>query len=359
MSNVHTTSERPASRQRRGALIGAVAAISVAVAAAAVVVALQVGGSDVTPVQSAGQTTQQHVPQDSAPTSTSGGEAGDTTPAEPQDGSTTSTGEAPSERRAYGDGVLSFEQVADDLDPTFTWTVDQFAMPMLDYYWTYIGSTGWIPLNGYAGVDPGEQLYCDGTPVTDGDGLHSFHDNAMYCGPHDDLSFGDGRADLHDYIVYDTRFLRDDVLARYGDMALTFVLAHEYGHAAQARFGWVTGDTPVQQAELNADCLAGTFVRWLYDNGYVDSQLAADQLGQFIPTLGGYDVNGNAGDHGTPEDRIAATEYGYANGVMACAAYIATRLADPARPLRGAIPGGRAVRLVPPPRRGSHGFHPG
>ncbi len=334
MSNLIPTPERSSSTQRRGALIAVAAAASAAVAAAAVVIALQVGGGSAESAQSSGQTTQQQAPQDPGPTTTTSGDAGDASgsggsggqaeiPTQPQDGSSASTDEAPAGQQAYGDGVLSFDEVTSDLDPTLTWTVDQFAMPMLDYYWTYIGSSGWVPLNGYAGVDPGSQLYCDGAPITDGDGLHSFHDNAMYCAPDDDVSFGDGRADLHDYIVYDTQFLRDTVLAQYGDMAVTFVLAHEYGHAAQARFGWVTGDTPVQQAELNADCLAGTFVRWLYDNGSVDTQLAADQLGQFIPTLGGYDVNGNPGDHGSPEDRVAAAEYGYANGVVACQAYVA------------------------------------
>ena len=278
MSNLIPTPERSSSTQRRGALIAVAAAASAAVAAAAVVIALQVGGGPAESAQSSSQTTQQQAPQVrpdqagrrravTAATRRAGGSGGQAENPHPAAGRVAaSTDEAPAGQQAYGDGVLSFDEVTSDLDRRSRGPSTSSPCRCSTTTGRYIGSSGWVPLNGYAGVAPGSQLYCDGAPITDGDGLHSFHDNAMYCAPDDDVSFGDGRADLHDYIVYDTQFLRDTVLAQYGDMAVTFVLAHEYGHAAQARFGWVTGESGAA-GESNADCLAGTFIRWLYDNG--------------------------------------------------------------------------------------------
>lgn len=48
----------------------------------------------------------------------------------------------------------------------------------------------------------------------------------------------------------------------YGDMAITMVLAHEYGHAVQKQAQLVGRSTPVLVAEQQADCLSGAYMRW-------------------------------------------------------------------------------------------------
>lgn len=50
----------------------------------------------------------------------------------------------------------------------------------------------------------------------------------------------------------------------YGDIAVTMVLAHEYGHAI-ARTAGITKrrQTPTLVAEQQADCLAGVYLRWV------------------------------------------------------------------------------------------------
>ena len=53
--------------------------------------------------------------------------------------------------------------------------------------------------------------------------------------------------------------LRDD----FGDIAVTNVLAHEYGHAIQHQARLNKKDTPTLVAEQQADCFAGAYMRWV------------------------------------------------------------------------------------------------
>lgn len=48
-----------------------------------------------------------------------------------------------------------------------------------------------------------------------------------------------------------------------GDMAITMVLAHEYGHAIQQMAKLNNKGTPTLVAEQQADCLAGVYMRWV------------------------------------------------------------------------------------------------
>ena len=48
-----------------------------------------------------------------------------------------------------------------------------------------------------------------------------------------------------------------------GDMAITMVLAHEYGHAIQKMARLNKKGTPALVAEQQADCFAGVYLRWV------------------------------------------------------------------------------------------------
>ena len=65
-----------------------------------------------------------------------------------------------------------------------------------------------------------------------------------------------------DFMVYDDG--QDGVLydlaEQYGPSILGVVLAHEFGHAIQARSGALTKDLPTITTEQQADCFAGAWV---------------------------------------------------------------------------------------------------
>ena len=48
-----------------------------------------------------------------------------------------------------------------------------------------------------------------------------------------------------------------------GDMAITMVLAHEYGHAIQKLAHLKPRKDPALVSEQQADCFAGVYVRWV------------------------------------------------------------------------------------------------
>ena len=76
-------------------------------------------------------------------------------------------------------------------------------------------------------------------------------DNAFYC-PDDDI------------IAWDEGSLMPQLNEDFGAFTVAIVIAHEYGHAAQARFG--TPDRTVD-LELQADCFAGAWTQRVADGG--------------------------------------------------------------------------------------------
>lgn len=49
----------------------------------------------------------------------------------------------------------------------------------------------------------------------------------------------------------------------FGDVAVAEVIGHEYGHAVQRMAGLTDRSTPTLVAEQQADCFAGTYIRWV------------------------------------------------------------------------------------------------
>ena len=74
--------------------------------------------------------------------------------------------------------------------------------------------------------------------------------NAAFC--YDDETIGWDRGEL-------LPALRD----ANGDMGVTMVLAHEYGHAVQRKAGLTKKSTPTLVSEQQADCFAGAYMRWV------------------------------------------------------------------------------------------------
>jgi predicted metalloprotease len=136
--------------------------------------------------------------------------------------------------------------------------------------------------------------------------------NAFYCG---------GKKD--DYIAYDEAFLLPQLNKSFGALTPAVVLAHEMGHAIQARAGV---DAPSILIELQADCFAGAWVADVQSSDTAPVAIDASALDasvRAIPVL--RDQPGtpatNPQAHGLGFDRVNAFQTGYENGAARCATF--------------------------------------
>jgi predicted metalloprotease len=97
-------------------------------------------------------------------------------------------------------------------------------------------------------------------------------------------------------------------------------MAHEFGHAVQARVGSPQSSIAT---ETQADCLAGTWTRWVADGNAEHSRLREPELDEL---LRGYlqlrDPVGTStaaeSAHGSYFDRVSAFQEGFDDGAEAC-----------------------------------------
>ncbi len=114
-----------------------------------------------------------------------------------------------------------------------------------------------------------------------------------------------------------------------GDMAITMVLAHEYGHAIQRMAKLNKKGTPTLVAEQQADCLAGVYMRWVAEGNSKRFTLSTgDGLNNLLaamisfrdPLLSQDDYVGSGDEHGSAFERISAFQFGFTDGPSSCAA---------------------------------------
>jgi predicted metalloprotease len=148
---------------------------------------------------------------------------------------------------------------------------------------------------------------CGGRPQTYDD----LHGNAFYC------SGGE------DYIAWDAADLFPALMERFGSIAPAIVLAHEMGHAIQARAGVQTSSVV---RELQADCFAGSWTRYAETSSadrVTVTEGALDSAVATILTL--RDPPGTAASaqqaHGLGFDRVNAYQTGYEQGAARCAEF--------------------------------------
>jgi predicted metalloprotease len=132
--------------------------------------------------------------------------------------------------------------------------------------------------------------------------------NAFYCS-------------TENVVAWDAEQLLPGLKDKYGGFAIGVVLAHEYGHAVQARSNF-TARTVTR--ELQADCFAGAWSKHAQDNKVfdvtsadLDSALAA--LLDLRDTPGTSNIDPNA--HGSGFDRVGAFQDGHDNGLAKCKDY--------------------------------------
>ncbi|ADL49537.1 protein of unknown function zinc metallopeptidase [Micromonospora aurantiaca ATCC 27029] len=128
--------------------------------------------------------------------------------------------------------------------------------------------------------------------------------NAFYC-------------PVGDFIAWDESGLMIPYYVGGGDFAAAFVLAHEFGHAMQARL-------PKQEQlgvlrELQADCFAGAWAAWVAERDLINAgDLDEATLAVFIAR----DIPGtpwtDPAAHGTGFERTRAFGDGFASGAKVC-----------------------------------------
>jgi predicted metalloprotease len=145
----------------------------------------------------------------------------------------------------------------------------------------------------FDGTDRDSTPDCGGVPLAP--------NNAYYCG-------------LGDFLAYDIGLLeRSEDL---GDGFLYLVVAHEWGHAVQARL-----DTSLiaPRLELQADCLAGAAIYGAEADGRLrfeeDDQ---EEITDSLVTLADDTPWTDVGDHGNASERIGAFNVGRDDGVEGC-----------------------------------------
>ncbi|MCW2607348.1 MAG: protein of unknown function zinc metallopeptidase [Frankiales bacterium] len=128
--------------------------------------------------------------------------------------------------------------------------------------------------------------------------------NAFYCPP-------------GDFIAWDETGLLIPYYVQAGDFAAAFVLAHEFGHAMQARLP--KKERPGILNELQADCFAGAWSRHVQDQGLLS---AGDLDEATLAVFSARDVPGteftDPQAHGSGFERTRAFTDGYESGPKAC-----------------------------------------
>ncbi len=150
-----------------------------------------------------------------------------------------------------------------------------------------------------------------GVPRTTYDDVTQFV--AFYCG-------------VGDFMVYDDgdRGLLVELALQYGAATIGTVLAHEYAHAIQFRFGGLDRDLPTIVTEQQADCFAGAWTARAangqastveFSDGDVRAGLIA--MTKVSDPVGLDQFDG--GGHGSGFDRVGAFQVGYNEGPARCA----------------------------------------
>jgi predicted metalloprotease len=114
----------------------------------------------------------------------------------------------------------------------------------------------------------------------------------------------------------------------FGDVSVSALLAHEYGHAVQEMANLVTEDDPTLVAEQQADCFSGVYTRWVAEGKSPRFTLSTgDGLNHVLagllvlrdPIITPDDTELIEQGHGTALDRISAFQMGFVTGSTACA----------------------------------------
>jgi predicted metalloprotease len=135
---------------------------------------------------------------------------------------------------------------------------------------------------------------CGGQPSVPG--------NAFYCPSGDFLAWDED--------------LMDAGFEQIGDAWVYLIIAHEWGHAIQAR---LRQNQVSVAAELQADCLAGAALQGSVDDGTLTLEKGdAQEISRTLVTVADRFPWSDESSHGNAQQRTAAFSAGAEGGVRAC-----------------------------------------
>lgn len=157
-------------------------------------------------------------------------------------------------------------------------------------------------------ISQGDIPFCGG-PLK----REEFETNAFYC-------------PIDDTVQWDAETLMAPLFQEFGNFTVALVLAHEWGHAVQARFGFDHVNQPTIVSELQADCLAGAWTRRIEAG---ESNLLRLEPGDLEEAMAGFlligdqlgSAPGGPNAHGGSFDRLNAFFDGFNAGTAECATY--------------------------------------
>lgn len=186
-----------------------------------------------------------------------------------------------------------------------------------DFWRAQLGAAATPLKSGYRLVDTADPVADAGSTGACSMNVDGLRGNAFYC-------------PTNDSIVIDAAALVPVLRAQYGVGGLAASLAHEYGHAIQARIGptqqqrdAAPGRYPQILLEAQADCTAGAFLRWVVDGHSRRLHLPASLLGSAVAPLVDFRDPSSASPteqsaHGLSLDRLRFAMLGMRQGAAAC-----------------------------------------
>jgi predicted metalloprotease len=128
-----------------------------------------------------------------------------------------------------------------------------------------------------------------------------------------------------DFIVYDNADLFPSLYRKFGPFVIGVVLAHEWGHAIQAR-GGVSDSVATVTRENQADCFAGAWTRWVADGNAPGLKINGTDLDGALGGLLFFRdqpgiTSADQQAHGSGFDRVRVFQEGFEKGASLCATY--------------------------------------
>lgn len=190
-----------------------------------------------------------------------------------------------------------------------------------------LGAQSISDIEEFWSVAYGETFDGDFTPAS---GVHSWDAedfDGVFCGMDTFGLVNAGFCFDEETIGWDRTELLPSLRRANGDMAVTMVLAHEYGHSIQHQADLVDDDTPTLVGEQQADCLAGAYMRWVAEGnsprftlntGEGLNNLLAAMIAFRDPLLTESDPEVGADEHGSAFERVSAFQFGFTDGASSC-----------------------------------------
>jgi len=200
----------------------------------------------------------------------------------------------PVEEESSGLSEDDYDEFLDDIDGGISSADQYWTDHWSDFFPGEYTSPSVAGDNGlYDGYDPSTDPGCGGYDLGP--------ENAFYCIP-------------EDFVAWDLSLMVNGFAD--GDTWVYLVIAHEWGHAIQAR---IDPTLVADQTELQADCFAGASMFGSAADGkltFDDGDLA--EITTALSRLADATEWTSSGDHGDPFQRIGAFDIGRQGGPTAC-----------------------------------------